>query len=499
MKNLNKKKWWQFWKKEYKKTYVINTSDLSPEEFKKYLHELIKEHSIVDETSGEINLHLYDFKLPITKEIHLSSPNNLLNIMEQTTEQLQKAVNIVTIKELKTLYKEGQPANAIELVECEEHSFDIVVQKGLYNVGDKAIYIQPDYSLPLPNEEGTELSLSQKLFIDFTLPGGEKNKSKLGKGGRIRAIKFNFFKENSSDPIYSMGVMLPISLVESNMKIENIHDVDNLDELLSITKYEEPETGHSGLSKGLLPSGMYRTDETNINNISRMRYPITLTGSLKCDGSSETIYYKTLEENGICSRGLEKKLEQKFINGYIDSNGNNVRKHYDVESNTKGWFNEGSNEFLTIIPEDYTPIEKEVDDSFVILGLPVLEKLAKYCQDNDRQLALRGELCGSGLKGSGNKLNPHAKLKQQIKFFGVDDYSKGVTRKLPLKFFYELTTELGLEVCDVLFTKEFNNFDEIKTECENYFKDNIVEGIVLRNEDCTFSAKYMNSYYDSKK
>ena len=47
-----------------------------------------------------------------------------------------KAVNLVTIKELKTLYKNGEPANAIELAVCEEHSFDIVVQKGLYVVGE---------------------------------------------------------------------------------------------------------------------------------------------------------------------------------------------------------------------------------------------------------------------------------------------------------------------------------------------------------------------------
>lgn len=418
--------------------------------------------------------------------------------MEEQLE-LQKAVSIVTIKELKTLYKEGEPANAIELVKCEEHSFDIVVQKGLYNVGDKAIYIQPDYNLPLPNEEGVENNLAQKLFIDFTLPGGEKNKSKLGKSGRIRAIKFNFFVESSSDPIYSMGVMLPIALVESKMNIADINTVDNLDEFLSITKYEEPETAYSGLNKGGLPSGMYRTDETNINNASRMFYPIKLTGTVKYDGSSVSIYYKNDNEKGICSRSLEKLLVQKSIVGYTDPNGNHVRKHYDIETNKSGWFNETTNEFLTVIPEGYISIEKEVEDSFVILGKPVLDKLAKYCQDNDRQLVLRGELCGNGLKGSGNKLNPHAKLKQQIRFYGIDDYSSGVTKKLPLEDFYNITSELELNVCDVVFTKEFNDFEEIKTECENYFKDNIVEGIVLRNDNSSFSVKYMNSYYDSKK
>ena len=56
-----------------------------------------------------------------------------------------------------------------------------------------------------------------------------------------------------------------------------------------------------------------------------------------------------------------------------------------------------------------------------------------------------------------------------------------------------------------LFNKVFNSRKEIETFCENYFierKKNtkeIIEGIVLKTEDCMFSAKYMNNEYDSKK
>ena len=253
-----------------------------------------------------------------------------------------KAVNLVTIKELKTLYKNGEPANAIELAVCEEHSFDIVVQKGLYVVGDKAIYVQPDYCLPLPNETNEPNNLAQNLFIDFTYPNNGEQKTKLGKNGRIRAIKFNFNVENSSDPIYSMGVMLPLNMVCELMQVESLDNIDNLDEFLQVTKYEEPETAHSGVAKGPLPSGMYTTDETNINNIRDIFYPITLTGTVKCDGSSQTIYYKSDEEKGICSRRLEKKLEQKIVSHYMDENGNTVRKHYDNITRTRGWFNEGT-------------------------------------------------------------------------------------------------------------------------------------------------------------
>ena len=51
------------------------------------------------------------------------------------------AVQLVTIKSLRTLYKNGEAAERIELANVEEHNFDIVVQKGLYNIGDKAVYM----------------------------------------------------------------------------------------------------------------------------------------------------------------------------------------------------------------------------------------------------------------------------------------------------------------------------------------------------------------------
>jgi hypothetical protein len=406
------------------------------------------------------------------------------------------AVQIVTIKELVTIFKNGEPASSIELAHVEEHNFDIIVQKGLYEIGDKAIYVQPDYCLPLVSEQPTKPEL---LFATFTETSSDGRKSKLGKNGRIRAIKFNFSTSpDNQEPIYSFGVMLPINEIVS--RLETFDFGGNLDEQLQVTKYEEPESAYSGLAKGELPVGMYKTDETNFMNLSRVEYPIILTGSLKIDGSSISLYYKSDEEKGICSRSLEKKLDQKYVSGYKLPNGNELRKHFDREQKISGWFDEVTNEFYPNVSEDWLPIEKEVDDTFVKLGKPVLDKLADYCKVNNKQLALRGELNGEGLKGSGNKNNPHAKLKQSIKFYGLDDYSKGVTTKLPIEDFLNVTTELGLEICDIIFKeKQFNAFEELKDYCNEYFKTNLVEGLVLRTSDSRFSAKFMNPAYDAAK
>jgi len=42
-----------------------------------------------------------------------------------------------------------------------------------------------------------------------------------------------------------------------------------------------------------------------------------------------------LTDNGICSRNLEKKLDQKIVSGYQDTAGNKLRKHYDREAGDK--------------------------------------------------------------------------------------------------------------------------------------------------------------------
>lgn len=65
--------------------------------------------------------------------------------------------------------------------------------------------------------------------------------------------------------------------------------------------------------------------------------------------------------------------------------------------------------------------------------------------------------------------------------------------------FFELCSRLKFNTVKKVFEKEFNSFEEIIQECNNYFKDNLIEGIVVRSLDSKFSAKIMNLYYDSLK
>ena len=399
-------------------------------------------------------------------------------------EQKNSAVSIVTVKNKIPLYKGDTAAESIELIELEEVGFELVANKSLYKVGDSAIYIQPDYCLS-----------DIEIFESFLRPGGQENKSMLGKVNnlprRIRAKKFTLSKEPNGDPVYSNGILLPYMEVNNylNPNNEDMPELWKLDltSKLGITKYEEPEPGSQGIKNGqtagTFPKGLYKTDEDNINNNwnrieKELGYPITLVGSEKIDGSSITIGITPEEPQGfICSRNIKKRLVETKVTGR--------RKKTLLE--TIMFWNEPDLNIYSEVPS--------VDD-FVKMGLPYLNKIKQTGYPN---LILRGEMNGGRSKGSGNKNNPANKEPMNIKFFGTDYMKDDISVK---DTYNEFSINMGLlefPKVKTVFKKKFNSRKEIEEECNKYFKENKIEGIVIRSEDSKFSVKFMNLEYDSKK
>ena len=398
-------------------------------------------------------------------------------------------VSIVTIKNKIPLYKSDEQANSIEVIELEEVGFELVANKTLYQIGDKAVYIQPDYCVSdIP------------LFESFIRPNGDESKSMLGKvegfPRRIRAKKFTLSKEPNGDPVYSNGILLPLQEVENYCKENNkswhnsVHWINNsLHEVLGITKYEELEPVSksglkSGQTEGKFPEGLYKTDEENINNLwnhieNKIGYPVTLVGTEKVDGSSITIgITPKIPEGFICSRNLRKKLTIKKVTG----------------KRTKKWYEKLM--FWTT-PDLNLYTEVENDDDFVKYGKPYLDLLINSRETN---LIFRGELNGGKLKGSGNKNNPASKEQANIKIFGLDRINEyGEAEKIPYLLFKTECEKAGVPLVKEVFNKEFSSKEELLAECNNYFKTNMIEGIVVRTLDSKFSAKVMNLEYDSKK
>lgn len=397
-------------------------------------------------------------------------------ITNTTEQEVINPVQIVTIKNKIPLFKGEEQANAIEKIELEENGFSLVSQKDLYQIGDKAVYIQPDYSLSdIP------------LFDSFIRPFGDTKKSKLGSNNRIRAVKFNLHT-GDNEPTFSVGILLPLKEVCEAVP-DFMSKSKTFAEALGVTKWEEPDNSN-GIKTGGgkdFPSTIYKTDETNINNLwghieNKIGYPIELIGTEKTDGSSVSIIIK----NGEFSVGSRKLIKPWKINKVVG------RRIPTLIERFKSLFG--------FKPDLLIKEMVDNEDEFLTLTKPYIDRIKEFYGENivDVSMILRGEGNGQSWKGSGNKNNPSAKNPPNIKFFGADTY-ENVAVKMDEDSFNSIMTTLGFERCKVIFKKVFNNKEEIQKECNDYFKTNLIEGIVLRTIDSKFSAKLMNDEYDSKK
>ena len=260
-----------------------------------------------------------------------------------------KPVDIVKIEKLIPIFKNGEAANAIEVarvIDLEDNScqFNIIVGKGLYNIGDKAIYIQPDYCIP-----------ERELFKEYFYPMGDPKKSKLGKKGRIRAVKFNFNFENEMDPIYSNGILMNFSM------IPEFDETCDLQEYFGVIKYvadEQGDGGNSGLTKGSLPYFLYATDETRIEHLKGhvdrcFENKEVLSFSLKRDGCLDAETLIETEKDGTLT--IKEICEKKFGGKVKSLNIENNKLEYRKVLNT--WIKEKTDNWYEIILEDDTTIK----------------------------------------------------------------------------------------------------------------------------------------------
>lgn len=391
------------------------------------------------------------------------------------------ACRIVTISKKIPLFKGEDAANSVILVELAEVGNRIVTGINTFKEGDQGLFIEPDYCLPDNN-----------LFSEFHSPGGDPKKSKLGKNGRIKAVKFNLHTGDGK-PVYSYGILLPLNGdIINNLLYMNIDITSkDLDKQLGITKYSPNNFSNNLEGARNFPEGMYKTDETNINNLwNDIEYPITLIGTQKVDGSSITIYSKLNADgtrtNGICSRNLELSPTKMVIIG---------DRKMTLWETIKTWFGKRVD---TKVWE-----EQPNDNLFIKIGTPYLNKLIQTCEIHGESIALRGELIGKESKGSGNKNNPNSTEDTHIKFYGADTFEGGITVPMGEEDFNDIISRLGFERCHMYFQRRFRYKSEIVRLCENIFKKEsskgkVIEGIVLRSPDSSFSAKYMNLEYDSK-
>ncbi len=384
-------------------------------------------------------------------------------------------VQSTTIKSKSLLFKKGEETK-LELIYFNDFDFTVVSIKDRVQTGEQVLFVFPDYCLP-----------ETLLFEDYIRPQGDPKKSRLGANRRLRAVKFNLHLQDKEGPVYSNGIFFTKD--ELNPYTFNVTS-----EQLGLTKYEEKDEEKNEekgvgikLRGGLpFPEGMYKTNEDNILIKNNMSFPQEYTGTVKVDGSSITLWYKN-GQYGICSRNLLKPFTKRVL---------------DYKREPTFW------ERIKILfgyhIDLYVFKEIENDDTFVKIGKPYLDILVKYCKEKGINFVLRGELCGTISKGSGNKNNPHSKLSPQILFFGLDEYTPFGTIKQNYDTFLYILTELSslsnlqFNSTGLRFKEEFNSKDELIKYCEELFKQEFIEGIVVQNK-FEQHAKVMNLAYDEKK
>jgi RNA ligase (TIGR02306 family) len=203
---------------------------------------------------------------------------------------MRKLAKIVKIDELN-------PIEGADAIECAVvGGWKVVAQKGLYNVGNFAVYFEIDSWIP------TELA-------PFLSKGKEPREFEGVKGERLKTIKLR--------GQLSQGLLMPLSEIYDHVGGQIFAEIcaeegADLTELLGIKKWEKPVNAQlAGVCRGNFPSLIPKTDQERAQNLKKeigqaMAVDQAFEVTEKLEGSSMTCYLID-GEFGVCSRNLDLK------------------------------------------------------------------------------------------------------------------------------------------------------------------------------------------------
>jgi RNA ligase (TIGR02306 family) len=174
-------------------------------------------------------------------------------------------------------------ADNIEVARID--GWNVIVQKGLYEVEDAVVYFEIDSVLPIRDEFEF---LRSRCYVASPV-----------EGFRIKTMKMR--------GVVSQGLVMPY---------DGTADVGtDLTAELGVVKYDPPLPMAANI-KGHWPSFIAKTDQERVQNlplIPRETYEVTI----KLDGTSATVFYNN-GEIGICSRNYELKPEGTYWDAAAD-------------------------------------------------------------------------------------------------------------------------------------------------------------------------------------
>lgn len=201
---------------------------------------------------------------------------------------MRKLAKIVKIDELN-------PIEGADAIECAVvGGWKVVAQKGLYNVGDLAVYFEIDSWIP-------------HELAPFLSKGKEPREFEGVKGERLKTIKLR--------GQLSQGLLMPLKEACPNIEMQIFEDLD-VTEYLGIKKWEKPVNAQlAGVCRGNFPSLIPKTDQERAQNLKKEIVAANEAGTQfeiteKLEGSSMTVYRMVVDgemQFGVCSRNMDLK------------------------------------------------------------------------------------------------------------------------------------------------------------------------------------------------
>jgi RNA ligase (TIGR02306 family) len=198
---------------------------------------------------------------------------------------MRKLAKIVRIDELN-------PIEGADAIECAVvGGWKVVAQKGLYNVGDLAVYFEIDSWIP-------------HELAPFLSKGKEPREFEGVKGERLKTIKLR--------GQLSQGLLMPLD--EAIPETTSFMEGDDVTEYLGIKKWEKPVNAQlAGVCRGNFPSLIPKTDQERVQNMKKeiaANAVSTFEVTEKLEGSSMTVYRMVVDgemQFGVCSRNMDLK------------------------------------------------------------------------------------------------------------------------------------------------------------------------------------------------
>lgn len=199
------------------------------------------------------------------------------------------------MRKLATIRKidELNPIEGADAIECAVvGGWKVVAQKGLYNVGDLAVYFEIDSWIP-------------NVLAPFLSKGKEPREFEGVKGERLKTIKLR--------GQLSQGLLMPLPEINNFFEVPpHWSEDEDVTAILGIKKWEKPINAQlAGVCKGNFPSLIPKTDQERCQNLKKEIGAAITAGTKfevteKMEGSSMTCY---LIEGvfGVCSRNMDLK------------------------------------------------------------------------------------------------------------------------------------------------------------------------------------------------